>query len=430
MLNIDTQQLVKVIEFWRQQIVHDDLVERETLNSIDQKSKEVVDIIGIRRCGKSTILKLLIKKLQLKDNFLYLNFEDPFFLEHNHPQVFMEAVETYEEFFSKDLHYLFFDEVQAVDKWEKAIRTLRDIGRYKIYITGSSSKLLSSELASVLTGRHLTQEVMPLSFLEFLTFSGHSISNKKDLILKRKILLKEWERFLLIGGFPEIAVTKNLQLLKQYFWDIIQRDIVMRHQIRDIVTLERLALFIISNSAKTISIESLKKTFNVSFKMVANYLEYFKECFLFIDVPQFAYSLKKQQKALKKYYTIDCGLANAAALRFSEDKGRMLENAVLLYLKHRKDKIYYYKTKNNLEVDFIVCADQGIELVIQVSWSLVNKITRDREIRALVTALKELGLRQGLILTENEEEELKVDGVHISIKPAFQWILSESLKQP
>lgn len=418
----NSDSLVKLIQFWQDVAREGPLNPRSLVDTIDTKTKEVVDIVGIRRGGKSSILKLLIQKLKLQDNFLYINFEDPFFVEHNTVQVIDDLIATYQDYFNPGLRYLFFDEIQVIDHWEKAIRKLRDSGKFKVYITGSSSKLLSSELASLLTGRHLSHKLQPLSFQEYLAFKGVQFSGKKDVILKAGALLKQFTEYMAIGGFPEIVLTGNQTLLKQYFFDIIQKDIVMRHAVRETAKLEKMAVFLMSNSSKIVSLESLKKTFDISYKMVSTYLDYFKECFLLYEIPQFSFSLKTQAKALKKYFAADCGLANVVSIRFSEDRGRVLENSVYLHLQQKFDDIYYYKTKNNLEVDFVVKAGVG-KTAIQVSWSINDPKTRDRELRALVAAMDELRLSKGLVLTYNEEDEIEVDGKTITVMPAYRWML-------
>ncbi|GAI28054.1 unnamed protein product, partial [marine sediment metagenome] len=172
-----------------------------------------------------------------------------------------------------------------------------------------------------------------------------------------------------------------------------------------------------------ISIESLKKTFGISFALTSSYIDYLKNSFLIFELPQFSYSLKKQQKALKKIYSIDSGLANAVSFRFSKDSGRILENIVFLHLKMTGKEIYYYKTKNNLEVDFIIKKETGEKELIQVSFSLDDKKTREREIKGLLTAMNELSISKGLILTDDEEEVIKIGQRTIIVKPTYKWLL-------
>lgn len=422
-MKIDTQQLVKIIDFWKKSVEKDKLYDRLILEKINYKSKEIVDLVGPRRSGKSSILKLIIKRLKLNGNFLYINFEDPFFVINNDPQIIEELTAVFKEYFNPKLEYLFFDEIQEIKQWEKAVRKLRDGEKFKIFITGSSSKLLSGEISSLITGRHLSYNISPLSFSEFLAFKGIKICAKKDIILKEKKILKMFNEYLKIGGFPEVALTENPELLKNYFYDILQKDIVMRHNIREKEILEKMAVYLLSNSGKITSMESLKTAFNISFPATQSYLEYFKESFLVFELLQFSYSLKKQSKALKKIYAVDIGLSNAVSFKFSEDKGRMLENAVFLELKNKKGELYYYKTKNNLEVDFLVKEKTKVKKLIQVCWTLEDKKTKERELRNLTAAMDELKLKDGFILTYNEEDEIKINKKIINVIPCWKWLL-------
>jgi len=420
-MKIDKNQLVKVIDFWQKNISTAKLYNRDILNKIALNSKEIIDLTGVRRSGKSSIFKLIIQQLNLKNNFLYINFEDPFFIAYNDPNIIDEIIAIFKEYFNSKLDYLFFDEIQEIEYWEKAVRKLRDAENYKIFITGSSSKLLSGEIASLITGRHISYNIYPLNFEEFLNFNNLEINTKKDVLLKDKKILKLFDEYIKIGGFPEAVLTKSYELLKNYFYDILQKDIVMRYNIREKDILEKMAVYILSNSGKIISVETLKTLFNISFNLVSSYLTYFKEAFLIFEVSQFSYSLKKQHKALKKMFSIDTGLSNAVSFKFSEDKGRALENIVFLELKNRGLDIYYYKTKNNLEVDFFI-TEKTKPKQIQVSWTLEYKKTKDREIKALLNAMSEINLNEGLIITYNEEDFIEINNKTITIKPFYKWI--------
>lgn len=424
-MKIDKEQLVKVIDFWQKSARKNNLLERAVLDAIDFKSREIVDLVGPRRSGKSSVLKLIIKKLRLKDNFLYLNFEDPFFIENNSPQVIEEAVETYREYFGADVKYLFLDEVQEIKNWEKAVRKLRDGGDIKIFITGSSSKLLSKELSSLITGRHLSYRVFPLTFAEFLNFEKIGITSKKDIVLKEKTLQKKFSEYLEWGGFPEAVLQKNHEILKNYFFDMLEKDIVARHKVRDRATLEKMAVYLLSNSAKIVTMESLKNNFNISFETVSTYLGYFKDSFLLFELPQFSFSLKKQQKAFKKFYAIDVAFAKNASFRFSEDRGRILENAVFLELKSRESELFYYKTKDGREVDFFCKGGKNDNELIQVSWSVGEESVREREIKSLFSAMEELKMKKGTVLTYGESDIIRKDSKEITIKPVFRWMLEK-----
>jgi predicted AAA+ superfamily ATPase len=422
----DTQQLIKIIDFWKKTVYETDLIFRPIIDKIDYKSREIVDIIGPRRSGKSSILKLLIKKLELS-NFLFINFEDPYFVTHNEPQVVEELIDVYKEYFSRNLKYLFFDEIHAINHWENAIRKLRDSGKYKIFVTGSSSKLLGKELSTLLTGRHLSYEILPLSFSEFLSFKSVELKNKRDIVIREKSFLKNFDEYLSIGGFPEIVNTGNLALLKQYYFDIIQKDIVMRYDVRQKDILEKMGIYLITNLAKSVSIESLKNTFNLSFEAASGYLDYFEEAFLIYEVPQFSYSLKTQQQAQKKIYSIDSGLANTISFRFSKESGRLLEQCVFLELKRKGHGIYYYKTENNKEVDFLVQQQNRKKNLIQVCWDISDEDTKKRELNSLTQAMNELKLTNGLILTYNNEQKLQVENRRITVMPVYKWMIDKSL---
>ena len=421
----NSEQLIKIIDFWKKSVETDTLQGRFIAGKINVKSKEIVDLAGPRRSGKSSILKLIIRNLKLKDDFLYINFEDPFFIDHNSPQVIEELVSVFREYFSPDLRYLFFDEIQEINHWEKAVRKLRDGENFKIFITGSSSKLLSGEISSLITGRHLSYKIFPLSFLEFLDFEKIKLKGRKDVVLKEKILHKKFLKYMEIGGFPEVVLSGNQALLKNYFFDVLQKDIIMRHDIREKDTLEKMAVFLLSNSGKIVTTESLKKTYNFSYEAVSSYLEYFKESFLIFDLLQFSYSLKKQNKALKKIYAIDVGLANNVSFRFSEDKGRILENIVFLEFKRRRDDVFYYKNKDGTEVDFLIRERNRNKEIIQVCWSIDDNETKKREMDSLLRAMNELKLKSGVILTNNEAGEVILEGKKIKIKPVYKWLLED-----
>lgn len=423
-MKIDKEQILKVIDFWQKSVDRGPLFDRMVLDSIDLGGdKEIVDLVGPRRSGKSSLLKLIVKRLKLKDNFLFINFEDPFFITYNQPGIIEELISVYTEFFSPDLEYLFFDEIQEIKQWERAIRKLRDSERYKIFLTGSSSKLLSSEISSLLTGRHLSCKVFPLSFREYLVFRGTDYKGKKDMALKEKTYLKLFDEYFRIGGFPQAVQTQSQELLKNYFFDILQRDIVMRYDVREKEILEKMAAYLLSNSGKAVSIESLKSAYNISFAAASTYLEYLKDAFLVFELPQFSYSLKKQMKAIKKIYSVDPGLSNAVSFRFSEDRGRVLENIVFLELKKRGKELYYYKTGNNLEVDFLVREKNEARELIQVSWEMADKKTRQREVKALLQAMEESDLKTGLILTSEEEDVVEIEGRTIFVRPVYKWAL-------
>ncbi|MBN2524491.1 MAG: ATP-binding protein [Bacteroidales bacterium] len=420
---MNSNQLIRVIDFWNKSVEKNDLFPRDLTFKVDVISREIIDIVGPRRSGKSSLLKLLIRNRLTKSHFLFINFEDPFFIEHKDPMIIEHLIDTSREYFSKDLKYLFFDEIQNIVQWEKSIRKLRDGTDYKIFLSGSSSKLMSRELSSLLTGRHLSYELTPFSFTEYLVANGLDHVDKKVFSLQEAQIIRLFGDYLKLGGFPEIVKTKNEELLKQYYFDIIDRDIIRRYDIRQKDVLEKMGLFLISNTAKIISVASLKRTWNISYDLASAYLEYFKDAFLIYEVTQFSYSLKSQTRASKKYYCTDTGMANTVSFRFSDDYGRLLENCVFLHLRRRAQEIYYYRTKGNHEVDFLIKSNKEPLQLIQVSYQLYDENTRIREIRALTEAMDELELKEGLILTQDTRDILKIDNKTIHIKPVYEWML-------
>lgn len=415
-------EIVRVIDFWQKSSREQGLLPRSIVDEINTNTKEIVDIVGPRRSGKSSVMKLLIQKLKPEGNSLYINFEDPYFLEHNIPTIIEELIQTHAAYFGYSASYLFFDEIQNIVSWEKAIRKLRDSGQYKIFISGSSSKLLGNEFASLLTGRHISYQLLPLSFSEYLIFRNTLLPDKTEIILQRVILQKHFEEYLNIGGFPAAVLSNSQELLKQYFADIIQKDIVGRYRVRQPYILEQMAAYLISNGSQIVSLSSMQKLYGISYELASTYMNYFKEAFLLFESSQFSYSLKTQQKALKKIYPVDVGIANAVSFRFSEDSGRMLEALVFIELQRRKQKIYYYKTGKEKEVDFLIKAG-GTKQLIQVAWDMIDAKTKQREISALTQAMEEQKLNSGLILTFNTEDQISFGKKHILVQPVYQWLL-------
>jgi len=414
------KEIINIIDFWQGVLKDKNIYPRLAMDKINLNTKEITVLTGIRRSGKSFILNLIINKLNLKDKSLYINFEDPFFVENSNLLIIEKIIAVYQEYFNKDLKYLFFDEIQNIDKWENAIRKLRESGRYKIFITGSSSKLLSKEISTLLTGRHLSYEVFPLSFKEYLRFKGLDKLSKKDIALREEFIKKNFNEYIKVGGFPEIAITKNFQLLKNYFYDILYKDIVARYEIREKDILEKIALFLIANYSKIVTFEAIKKNYNISFDLASKYIEYLREAFLIFSLPQFSFSVKKQANLPKKNYVADIGLSNTVSFQFSGNEGRNLENIVFLELKRKGEELYYYR--GNKECDFII--KRGLKAVsaIQVTQKITER-NKKREIGGLVEAMDELKIKNSFILTENQNDKIIINGKKILVFPIWKWLL-------
>lgn len=378
-------------------------IEREAINQIELNISFAIVLSGIRRCGKSTLLKQLMKKVK---DFYYFNFEDT--------RVVNFEVEDFEKlneiFFEEygDKDYYFFDEIQNVLKWELFVREILDKKKHVI-ITGSNASLLSKELGTRLTGRHLRFELFPFSYKEFLL-----LSNKKQG-------MKSFEVYFKNGGFPEYLKLKKPEILQELLNDILIRDIAVRHKIRNIKTLREMALYLLTNSSKEFSYNNLKKIFNFgSTNSAISYISYFEDSYLLFIVPKFDYSLKKQIVNEKKVYSIDNGLANANSSSFSQDKGNMLENLVFVNLRKKYKDIFYFQEKG--ECDFVIKERTKITKAIQVCFDL-NEDNKDREINGLSGALEKFNLKEGIILTYKQDDEFKIKDKRIKVLPVWRWLV-------
>jgi len=379
------------------------------------ESKKISVISGIRRSGKSTLLKQIAKNFS---DYYYFNFEDERLLDFAAKdlnvlyEVFLELYGEHKVFF--------FDEIQNVFGWEKFVRRLFE-DDMKIFITGSNAKLLSSELATTLSGRHLKMEIYPFSFGEFLDYEKFPRKDFYDT-KEKGVLAKNFNRYLEYGGFPEIVTGKNKKELEQLYQDIIIKDLIVRFKIRETKVFREIALYLLSNISAPMSFNNVRAMVGVkSVTSVKNYIDFFEEAYLFFSLFKFDYSIKKQIINDRKMYVVDTGLANEVAFRFSENVGRNMENAVFIELKRRGRNIFYYKEKR--ECDFVIRSGLKISEAIQVTQSLANPDTAEREIQGLLEAMEKFNLKKGLIITENQEEERRIDGRKIQVLPAWKWLL-------
>ena len=382
-----------------------------------------VVVSGVRRCGKSTLLNQVIGD-HYKNGVYYLNFEDERLIDFT-VENFNDLYEVFLELYGEKKVF-FFDEIQNIPKWEVFVRRMQGKG-CKFFITGSNASLLSRELGTKLSGRNVSIELFPFSFQEFLSFKGVQPSkNGLFLTIERAALKKNFSEYLQHGGMPEYLKYQDRVLLKRVYEDILYRDIVARYGIKQVKPLRELGLYLLSNIGGTFSYNNLKKILGLgSMNTIKSYADYLENSYLIFLISKFSYSLKEQFVALKKIYCIDNGLAESVAFQFSKNKGKFLENLVFLELKRRFPEIYYYKTTNNLEVDFLVKTGRKDVKLIQVSDNLNNDKTRRREVDSLVKAMEELKLKAGLILTDDTEEDLQIAGKSIKAMPLYKWLLGE-----
>lgn len=353
---MESEEIIKVLRRWNlwDHDIETGILRNDYVNEISKylDMKHILILKGVRRCGKTTIAKQLMKHLLKnkvkKKQILYVNFEDMNFADKLHSQLLDEILEAYKKYTkNKSKIYCFLDEVQRIPNWERWIRTKYDQNqKIKFVITGSSAHLLDRELSTLLTGRNITFEIMPLSFKEFKTF------NKKG----------ELEEYIQFGGFPEVVLEKSeerkIRLLNQYLVDIIHRDIVDRYKIRNSNELIAIAKYLVSTPGSKVSINKLSKVFGVTKNTIALYISYMVDAYLLLEVRFFSFSAKVKYDVtrLPKYYVVDNGLVNITTMQFFKNLGQLYENTVLLRLYGVKGKLedIMYWSEMKSEVDFVV----------------------------------------------------------------------------
>jgi len=406
------------------------IVEKKFQKSVSLR--EAVIITGVRRSGKSYLMRLIWKKIVAErkmpeKNFLYFNFEDEKLLKFSASD-FETLLESYFEVIEPEKSkkiYLFFDEIQNIPGWEKFINRLREDRGYKIFITGSNAALLSKEIGTALTGRNFPVSLFPLSFREFCGFKLKREFMKEDFYgAEEKARLKKiFKSYLKNGGFPEVVIQNFRPLLQEYLKNIIYRDIILRHKIKNEASLREISAFVISNVGVNLSLEKISRMTKVKNLMtVKNYLSHLEDTFLFYAVPKFSYSVKDQIYNPDKIFVVDTGMYNEVAFISSANSGRVLENAVFLELKRRGRDVYYFKEKN--ECDFIIREKNRPDMAIQVTKRL-DAQNDNREINGILEAMKKLRLKKGIIITEDQEEERIIKGKKIKIVPVYKWLLED-----
>jgi len=414
--------------FWRRDQPTGILRERYLRRMRELKGSSILILMGVRRSGKSTLMRQYLKKLiengLSPNNTLFINLEEPRFSSSLSPAFLYDIYETYLQYLQPDGRpFIFLDEVQNVPGWERFVRALHEREVAHIIVSGSSSKLLSAELGSLLTGRYLSIEVLPLGFDEFLTFKGVPIRTELDLAQHRLRIIGLLKEYIEYGGFPEVVLSKvKKELLMNYFNDIISRDITQRYGIRKIKSLQTLAHYYLTSIASPITFNRIKKFLNLPLDTVERFSYYLEYAYLIFLVTRYSRSLKHREKSPRKVYSIDTGLRNVICLRPTEDYGRNLENIVFLELRRRRYDIYYWKDNYGWEVDFVLRTKGGLDL-IQVCWDVENIEVRQRELRALRKAMGELSVPEGTVITAEFEGEERHDDRKIKFIPLWRWLL-------
>ncbi|MCG2725786.1 MAG: ATP-binding protein [Elusimicrobia bacterium] len=392
------------------------IIPRFLLTVLEKKIslKEIQIILGVRRSGKSTLFKLLINSLTKKGirpkEILYINIEDPVYIDawKNSKNIY-SIIETAEKITGQKIKYLFLDEIQSVKNWESFIKSAYDMETFKkIFITGSNSFLLKSDYSKLLSGRYVYDTVYPLSFKEILSYKG--LNSYMDILKETPLVLSITEELLKYGSFPEVFKTDDEELkrsqLLSYYETILFKDCLENKKLKDIKLLENLSLYLISNPATLYSYNSISRFVDSNENTVREYINSLEKAFLFYEVKKFSYKIKEQIRNNKKAYIADNGLINAIAFKFSENKGKLFENLVFTeFLKNGIKEIYYYQNRQNKkECDFVI-KKRGNYIGIQVSYELTDA-NIDRETKGISFLMDELSLKEGYIVTFNQEKNI------------------------
>jgi uncharacterized protein len=396
-------------------------------------------IIGPRRVGKTSAMLLAmedLKKRNAASEILYFNFEDE--RVQFEPKQLDLLLQAWRELYpdgNLEQAWFFFDEVQAAPGWERFLNRINETLSKKIFFTGSNSSVLHTEIKSVMRGRSIAVELLPLAFREYCDFIDlkpplHGVGKSKTIVA--------FQQYLLHGGYPETinltSETIRTAYLQEYYNSMLLRDIIEYNQLSNYSYLRSLYRQAAATIGKTISIRRLYNhlkahNYSVGINSVYEAMDMAENAYLFKRVSKFDYSDSKREKSDKKIYWADNGMLNANTAQYGGNKGLLLENAVFRELYRRFGNIYnqniYYFADASSECDFVVYAEGGTPLPVQVCWSLADPHTRERELKGLIKACQYCKGKEGWIITADQEEEMDIDGIHVIVKAAWKWMISE-----
>jgi len=398
------------------------IIERERLKEAESylPHPNILVITGIRRCGKS-VFSYLVER---NGKFAYINFDDERLagLKSEELDKIMEA------FYGLygEVKYIILDEIQNIAGWELFVNRLRRTK--KIILTGSNSNLLSGELATHLTGRYIDIKLFPFSFKEFLKFRGFELSKAYTAEEKAKIM-NYLQEYLISGGMPEVYKFGKIILLRTYE-DIITKDIIMRHGINKIKEFKDLAKYLISNSCEEIGYSRLAKSVGINHvSTISNWISYLEDAFLMFKLERFNFKLKQQFIAPKKIYCCDTGIVDLIGFKFSENKGKILENVIAIELQRRKQinntEVYYWKDAQHNEVDFVIKDKAKIIQLIQSTYINNKQEFKEDRLKSLLKSGEELKCNNLMIITWNYESEEKIGEKLVKFIPVWKWLLEE-----
>lgn len=380
-------------------------------------SKQIKLITGPRRSGKSTQALLMLRG----KNFAYLNFDDNALLSRWDEELVMAMLsDVYPGY-----EYLLLDEVQNLDNWDLWVSKLYRNG-VNMVVTGSNAKLLSSEMATVLTGRYLQVQMFPFSLGEVFEWNKLDVSSfQEDTLAKGKIVQDDYLRN---GGYPETVEARSItqSYLSTLFDSIVWKDVAKRHKVRNVTDLNDLAMYLVSNFCNPLSYNSI--AMDLGFASVATtkkFMGYLNEPYLFFYLPRYNNKLKLMKNAPNKVYLVDNGFVSAKAFSLSDNMGRLLENQVFVELLRRgyntEKSLFYYRSRNDKETDFVTRQGNRIESLIQVCYDLSSPKTEKREVDSLIECAGELKCDHLMIITWDEERVIEKNGYRIEVVPVMKW---------
>lgn len=382
-----------------------------------QNRSRIVVVTGVRRCGKSTLLKQLSYGTQ---SFLYLNADDDRLIGATSSDL-GSLLLIWEEIMP-GVRTVFIDEIQNIPGWERVIRRMHDEG-YQITLTGSNAQMLSAELGTHLTGRYVRIELFPFAFDEFCRFFNLRVSASDIMTTEGEAaIIRHFYRYIEEGGFPEFLSDPDTEILRRTFDDILFRDVIGRYGIREVTAFRQLCQYLYANMTREASLASLASVVQMKSSLsIKNWVGYLEDAYLISGLCPYEYSMKKQLSRNRKYYGIDTGMRSAVAFRFSEDSGLLLENIVFLELRRQGCELYWWK--GHYECDFIVVDRGQVVKAIQVCWYLSDE-NRQREFRGVMEVLDRFSGCEGYILTLHQEE--MISG-RIQVIPVWKWTLQGAI---
>ncbi len=387
--------------------------------SIYIRNPNILTVMGIRRCGKSTLALCLVNNIKAA----YVNFDDERLINITSDNLNTLLEIIYSVYGNVDV--FLFDEIESIKGWELFIRRLRNTK--KIILTGSNSNLLSGELSTHLTGRHIDFILFPFSFSEFLEYNSFEIKNDYSTF-DRGLILKYFNDYTSTGGFPECIIIDKKMVISIYN-DIIQKDIINRYKIRKINDFKNLSRYIISNYSNEFSYSKLGNYFDIDIHTVIKYVNYLENSYLIFTIHKFSFKVKEQYKTSFKIYLIDTSISDLNGFLPTKSLGNRIENIVFIELLRRKSnnfnnmEIFYYKN-NNYEVDFLLYENNTVKQLINVTYVSDYESVNRREINSLLNAGKELNCNDLILITMNLDKIIERDNFKIIAIPVWKWLLS------